>query len=227
MKPQGFLILLLGGMLACSNDDGDSFPEYPSTYEKSTTVELGELRVYDRNGLVTNTAVINRLLEFDTIDLRFMRQNVSHSGLPGSLKFQAPNSALLEYSHAKIECEFKQEDGAVVLATRGINPLCCAYEEVMSRQFRYQILKFKPEIASEYIAGVSRGSYWFGYDGNEKYVFGRRGGDLEAIVTQYIKHGSLMEYNYVFNQLEPRFFQYLKEGEMVTVLEFRVVYEKE
>jgi hypothetical protein len=219
-----FLLLIL---LSCDDEEDNGFLSFPSLYKKAPVSVVGEIHVYDNNGIVTQPTLLSEVLQFDTTDMRYMRQSIVNYYMVDTLRFQTSKLAVLEDDFVFIECGFEMENDVMVLTTEVASKHCCIGEEVYSRKLEYQIVQHKPDIREEYIEGVSRGFFWFGYMGHDKYVFKRENNQLYAIVTQFIKRGPAgYQSTYLYNTLEPEFYRHLKDDEVISVIEFLVLYEK-
>ena len=99
----------------------------------------------------------------------------------------------------------------------------------MSRNIQYFLPKPRRELYSEYLAGVSQGTYLFNYRYRDKLEVRSGGGQVlvvPIILYSWYRAGNIYTREFIPGSLDPQFYKNITSGDTVAVREYQLTYGK-
>ena len=221
-----YIFALITLLFSCEEDE-ESVVTYPSIYYKARKVSSENLRVFSNKGEIKNSSIVSRFTQYDTAYYRSYSNYIGNEpGVMDNVYFLDGQNAILNHEDSDLDCLLTRENSLLVLTETNAASKCCTYGEAITHSLSYYLGKTKPEVISESIYSSVRGNYNFGYMGREKYVFTETQGQLIAPMILYSMHSGYFDTGFVNDLLQPDFYTKLATGDTVTIMEFKVLFEK-
>jgi hypothetical protein len=230
MRNTFLTILVLCLVVSCQKADPPPSVSFGATYAKSGVTPPSAIQVFAHSGEITDAATRERINAIDSFYAVYGSVNLAKNpqGFLDSLVFETQSSAVISAYSRKTNYSVTQENGAFILTSKDTLTGFISGTE-MSRNIQYMVPTPRRELYSEYLAGVSQGTYYFNYRFRDKLmVRSGTGQDLAIPILMYswYRSGNIYAREFIAGALNKSFYPNIASGDTVAIREYEFHYTK-
>jgi len=217
-----FLLLFI----SC-NKENDFDIAYGSLYYKSEAQKLPVVHYYNQNGEISNTSIPSFWIQDDTAHSTYLLSLQLQQGRLDTIKFLSQQEAVIKTYNIETKYTTSNDGSNMILTSKDLISGYSFWDEY-TKSPNYYSLKYKTEVASEWIRSSVRGDYQFGYSGRTKAVIDKSG---DKLVLPFLfirqRRGGFSRGSYIENNLlQPDFYKNIMPGDTIVIMEAKVFYSK-
>ena len=209
------------------NKENDFDVSYGSLYYKSEAQKVPVVHYYNQNGEINNTSIPSFWIQDDTAYSTYLLGLQLQPGRFDTIKFLSQQEAVIKIYSTETKYTTANDGGNMILTSKD-NISGYSSGDEYTKSPPYYSVKYKTEVASEWIRSSVRGDYIFGYLGKSKAVVDKSG---DKLVLPFLfirqRRGGFIRGAYMENNLlQPDFYKNIMAGDTIVIMEAKVFYSK-